>query len=286
MTEAHAAAPAEPVRGLEGLLGAASPASTPTPTACAWSTPARSTTPAPGRSRSTRIASFARQFAAGPGRRRATRSGSSPAAPTRAATTPTCATSCAPTGCWPSTASRACSTSAPASRAPPASWSPALGEVAGVAVDARGRPRQACAPTRSRSPRLRRAPPRRHRLAAADPARADPARHPRLVAHNASTLGEAVERGAELLGEDAGAVDLAGGEGLRADAVDLEHGAVAAAVDDRDDQDAWPCRVPRARRARPGRRPRRRRRPGPGRGSRSRSGSPGSRRAPSVSRTR
>ena len=36
--------------------------------------------------------------------------------------------------------------------------------------------------------------------------------------------GEAVERRAELLGEHAGAVDLAGGEGLRADAVDLEHG--------------------------------------------------------------
>ena len=52
-----------------------------------------------------------------------------------------------------------------------------------------------------------------------------------------TALSEAVERRAELLGENAGAVDLAGGEGLRADAVDLEHGAVAAAVDDRDDQD-------------------------------------------------
>ena len=46
------------------------------------------------------IASFARQVAAG-SRPARTRSGSSPATPTRAATSPTCATSCAPTGCSP-----------------------------------------------------------------------------------------------------------------------------------------------------------------------------------------
>ena len=96
------------------------------------------------------LASFASQMAAGPGRRRATRSGSSPAAPTRAATTPTCATSCAPTGCWPSTPSRACSTSAPASRAPPASSSRASPRSPASRSCTRSTP-PACAPTRSRT---------------------------------------------------------------------------------------------------------------------------------------
>ena len=88
-----------------------SPASTPTRTGSGSRGRARSTTPGRASRRSTR--SPRSRARSRPGSRPATRpSASSPATPTRAATTPTCATWCAPTGCWRRPATAAPSTSA------------------------------------------------------------------------------------------------------------------------------------------------------------------------------
>ena len=102
----------------------------------------------------------------------------------------------------------------------------ALGEVAGVPVEHRGRPSQAPRPRgawRSAAPPTACTPPPagspRSRSSRPSPTRITLVHE---LQRGTVPLGEAVEGGAELLGEDAGAVDLAGGEGLRADAVDLE----------------------------------------------------------------
>ena len=106
---------------------------------------------------------------------------SSPAAPTRAATSPTSATSSAPTGCSPRTASRASTTSAPASRRSARELIAALGEVAGVAVDHRDRPGQG---PRPRGPWRSAAPTTASRRTAGSPRSRSsrPSRHPRLLA--------------------------------------------------------------------------------------------------------
>ena len=136
----RAAAPAEPVRGLEGLRR-----------------PARRLLrrrPRPARDPRARVqprragpgADLRDRLVRPPGRRGGRSAArpdrlSSPATRTPAATSPTCATSCAPTGCSPSAPSRASTTSARAARPPPASCSTMLAAVAGVGARPPGRSR-------------------------------------------------------------------------------------------------------------------------------------------------
>ena len=156
-------------------------ASSPTRTACGSCAPARSTTPgragADLRDRLVRAPDRGRHRGG-----RGPRCASSPATPTRGATTPTCATSCAPTACSPSAPSRASTTSAPAAPRRPRSCSRRSG----------GSP--AWRSTTSSTRALRRANEvmevrgSYERLHAAtgweprDPARADARRHGRVVA--------------------------------------------------------------------------------------------------------
>ena len=123
----RAAAPAEPVRGLEGLRRPARRLLRRRPRPAG--DPRAAVQPrGPGAG-----ADLRDRLLRAPGARRAADPrGSSPATRTRGATTPTCATSCAPTGCSPSAPSRGSTTSARAAPPRRASCVAMLGRDAGA----------------------------------------------------------------------------------------------------------------------------------------------------------
>ena len=134
-TEDAPAAPAEPVRGLEGVRRACSPASTPTRYGLRVIHARAFNHAGPGQEPIYAIANFARQFAEGldgrrrPGRGRHRQPRHPPRLHRRPRRRPRLP------HCSPRTASRASSTSAPASPRSARELIAALGEVAGVAVD-------------------------------------------------------------------------------------------------------------------------------------------------------
>ena len=133
LTEDAAAAPAEPVRGVSKAAGDMLAGFYADAYGLRVIRARAFNHAGPGQEPRYAIAAFARQPPRA-WRRGRTRASSSPAIPTRGATTPTCATSCARTGCSPRAASRASTTSARASRCSARELSPRSARSAGARV--------------------------------------------------------------------------------------------------------------------------------------------------------